>query len=81
MKKRKKDGPWWLESGHEYCSSCGHTFLYEMGYYCISCDGALCSICVETGVSAIVLCTWCADSERGESIDERASDMESQAQV
>ena len=56
---------WWLESGRERCSKCGHSYVYETGYYCEGCDGPLCSICVET-VAVSVVCVQCDDSEKGE---------------
>ena len=49
---------WWLESGRESCSACGHTYVYETGYHCDACDGGLCSICIEETVS-IIFCAQC----------------------
>jgi len=65
---------WWLELGREQCSACGHTYVYETGYYCVACDGGLCSVCVEE-TSADVFCAQCTTSERIET-DARASDLE-----
>ena len=56
---------WWLESGREHCSACGHTYVSETGYYCAGCDGGLCSVCVEARISEI-LCAQCESSEKKE---------------
>ena len=55
---------WWLELGREHCSACGQTYVYETGYYCVGCDGGICSICVEETVSTNVFCAQCKASER-----------------
>ena len=65
MAKAERNQAWWLESGRESCSKCGHQYVYETGYYCEGCDGPLCSICVET-FSASIVCVGCDSSERGE---------------
>jgi len=65
MAKAARNQVWWLESGRERCSKCGHQYVYETGYYCEGCDGPLCSICVET-FTASVVCVRCEDSEKGE---------------
>ncbi|HYV06410.1 MAG TPA: hypothetical protein VFB82_17570, partial [Blastocatellia bacterium] len=65
MSKVRRQQPWWLESGHERCSACGHAYVLETGYYCVSCDGTLCSICAET-ISVSVLCAACKCSEQVE---------------
>jgi hypothetical protein len=73
MRNSEKQQPWWLESGHDPCPSCGHTFVLETSYYCTSCDIAICSICVEEATS--VLCSVCKQWE-GETANVGASNLE-----
>ena len=47
MAKAKQNRVWWLESGRERCSICGHNYVDETAYYCEGCDSAICSISVE----------------------------------
>ncbi len=54
---------WWLEQGQEHCTSCGHTYVYETGYYCIVCDAGVCSICVEHTSQLTVFCIECKDTQ------------------
>src|SRR5262245_36839368 len=54
---------WWLEPGREHCSSCGHTYVYETGYYCVVCDAGVCSICIEPTVHVSVFCFQCKDTQ------------------
>lgn len=49
---------WWLESGSEVCSECGHTYAYGTAYRCVECDVAFCSLCIEGTISE-VLCVTC----------------------
>jgi hypothetical protein len=62
MAKAAREKPWWLESGHEHCSACSHTYVYETGFYCASCDGQLCSFCVEDTIT--VLCLQCGSPDK-----------------
>ena len=64
MTKAARKQPWWLESGHELCSACGHTYVYETGFFCEACDGSLCWVCVEDTISGTVLCLECNGSEK-----------------
>jgi hypothetical protein len=58
---------WWLESGHDTCESCSHTYVYETGYHCVECDAAICSICVVETISVNVICYQCNESVKAES--------------
>lgn len=66
MSKVQRKQPWWLESGREHCSACGHTYVHETGYYCAGCDGGICSMCLEETVSMSILCVRCKSSEEVE---------------
>jgi len=63
MSKAQVIERWWLESGREQCSTCGHSYVYESGYYCAGCDAELCSICVEVVVAAEVYCGQCLNDQ------------------
>ena len=63
MPKAQAIERWWLESGRERCSSCGHTYVYETGYYCAVCDSGLCSICVEVAIASEVYCGQCVNDQ------------------
>ena len=67
MAKAGRNQVWWLESGHEHCSACGHTYVYETGYYCARCDRGLCSICINETISVSGVCVNCKSSEEDES--------------
>jgi len=67
IEKPARNQVWWLESGRERCSACGHNYVHETGYYCEGCDGPICSICVEENFSVSVFCVECKTSEKGES--------------
>lgn len=58
VRKSMKTAPWWLEPGTEICPACSHTYVIQTEYRCVACDGAICSMCVETTTTE-VLCVGC----------------------
>jgi hypothetical protein len=44
----ESESVWWLEEGSDWCRACGHSYVFETGYYCVDCDSGLCSICIES---------------------------------
>ena len=63
---RRTNSFWWLETGRESCSSCGHSYVYETGFYCVACDVGICSLCVEETIAIDVFCLQCRSFERVE---------------
>jgi len=61
--KTKQKTAWWLDSGTEICSACGHTYVYETEYRCVACDGPLCPMCVEE-TKVEVFCSSCPDDDQ-----------------
>ena len=52
--------PWWLMPGTEFCEFCLHTYQFEVGYYCVECDGPVCPLCViEVRATRRVVCPNC----------------------
>jgi hypothetical protein len=56
--------PWWLGSGTEQCSCCGHSHPYHAERRCEACDAGLCSCCASTGYNEPVLCQECKTPSR-----------------
>jgi hypothetical protein len=56
--------PWWLGSGTEQCSCCGHTHPYHTQHRCEGCDAVLCSCCASPGYKRPVLCQECKASAK-----------------
>src|SRR6185503_20108192 len=61
---RRIESFWWLEIGRESCSSCGHSYVYETGFYCVGCDVGICSLCVEETITMDVFCLQCRSFEK-----------------
>ena len=63
---KTKQPAWWLDDGTESCPECSHTYAYRTEFYCVDCDGPVCSVCVET-VTIEALCPGCFKSRSSES--------------
>jgi len=58
--KTNADQRWWL-SGDEQCTHCGQYYAYELGIYCVDCDGPGCPHCFVI-VDERKVCLACAQS-------------------
>jgi hypothetical protein len=63
---KTKQQAWWLDAGSETCPGCNHTYAYRTEFYCVDCDGPVCSVCVET-ITIESLCPDCFKLRSSES--------------
>ena len=64
MAKFQRNRPWWLEDNDGICSACGHAYAYQTEYRCVTCDGPVCAICVETTIEVEVCCGGCESTDQ-----------------
>lgn len=59
--------PWWLSAGTESCHVCTHSYIHEIGIYCVECDRGVCIHCmVVEMMTREPYCPVCYASERGD---------------
>jgi hypothetical protein len=54
---------WWLADASEVCPACHQTYAYQTQSYCVVCDEAVCSVCVESTISIEWACQACIESQ------------------